>query len=250
MSQAYRTLTISMAYGPPKIIQTSIAQFYRTTQVPTEHLIVDQCWPLDREEMEHVFGYLAREYGCKVVRPGRNLGLAKGFNWALEQVPFPDNGGVIGYDPDSWPVTPGWDRAMCDAFVRYPWASWFSLWHPHAERELLAEGRGQVLENDASLVKAKSAVMNSVCMFRRGWLRACGGLYEAHHYYGGLEVHMWPKLVEHKTQWLFLKNYREEFWPYPEMIDVNYRAWKWATCHLGEKQIEFGEWLKLKGLIK
>ena len=244
---SFQTLTISMAYNRPQIIRSSIDQFYKTTEVPTTHLIVDQCWPLEREEMEHVFKYMSQTYGCKILRPGKNLGLAKGFNWALEQESFPDNGGVIGYDPDSWPVSPGWDLAMCHKFVSHPSVAWFSLWHPHAERELLTEKRGERQEDGT--VRVTSAVMNSVCMFRRGWLRACGGLYEANALYGGLEVHMWKRLQDHKQGWLFLPDYREDFWPWPEMIDTRYREWKWATTHGGEPQIEFGRWLQLKGFL-
>ena len=38
---SFQTLTISMAYNRPQIIRSSIDQFYKTTEVPTTHLIVD-----------------------------------------------------------------------------------------------------------------------------------------------------------------------------------------------------------------
>lgn len=243
---SYRTLTISLVYNRPEIVEKSIEQFYRTTLVPTTHVLVDQCWPLEREKMEHVFQRLSERHGCQILRPGKNLGLARGFNWALDQVPFPDNGAVIGYDPDSWPVTQGWDLALCQAFDKYSEAAWFSLWHPHAERELLAEKRGHVDESDPSIVWADRAVMNSVCAFHRGWLAKVGGLRELNPRYGGLEVHTWPRLVEAKRRWLFLRDFREEFWPWPEMVDLNYRLWKIATTQGGEVQIDFADWIKKK----
>lgn len=245
----FRTQTISLCYNPPAVIEASIDQFYATTVVETQHLLVDQCWPLEREAMEAVFQRLSQKYGCEVLRPGKNLGLARGFNWALSERPFPRNGMVIGYDPDSWPVTFAWDHAMCEEFVRRPDTAWFSLWHPHAERELLQERRGTVDPSNPFIVTATSAVMNSVCGFRRGWLEDCGGLYEANNFYGGLESHMWQRLVDHKMKWIFLRDFHEDFWPKPELLDTRYRDYKWLTTHGGEKQVEFPEWLKLKGYL-
>lgn len=234
--------SISLCYNDPAVIRESILQYRRTKHpdVETVHVFVDQHWPIDYSEFKSQVMALTEEVGGVYLDPGRNLGLTAGFNWALGQLAIPDNAGVIGYDPDSWPVTPGWDMAMCRALVSDPELAWISLWHPHADRELLEQRRGRDLGDGKVLVK--SAVLNSVCMWSRGWLRECQGIYEKLPYYGGLEVFTFPRLG--KRKWVFLKDYREDFWPMPELLNPLYREWKWATTHGGQKQIEFGTWLK------
>lgn len=236
-------LTISMCYNRPEIILRSIQQYYKTKHpsVNTEHVLVDAHWPLERERMLGVFQFLKDSYGCRVIDPGKNLGLCGNFNYALEQVPFPDNGGVIGYDPDSWPIDFGWDMAMCEKFEKHPDVAWISLFHPQAKSELIDQKRGT---EDGDIVWVNGPVMNSVCMFRKGWLRKCGGLLEMQPFYGGLEVHTWRRLREQQAKWIFLKNYREGHWPYPELVDKQYQQWKWVTNHGGEKQTDFAEWIK------
>ncbi len=242
----HKVWAIHLCYNEPEIIERSIQQYIATSspEIETIHVFVDQHWPLFYASFAKSIRALASEIpGSIVLDPGKNLGLHEGFNWALSQLPIPDNAGVIGYDPDSWPVTPGWDLAMCRTFVRDSKAAWISLWHPHAQRELIEEGKGLLLGYE---VLVKRPVMNSVCMFRMEWLRKCGGLTEQLPYYGGLEIHQWARLEGWK--WIFLCGFVEDFWPWPDMVNVNYREWKWATTHGREQQIEFGAWLRKKGL--
>lgn len=244
----YKVWAITLCYNEPSVIETSIRQYRATSRddVETVHVLVDQSWPVgDALGRAARLKALASEVNGVYLDPGRNLGLAKGFNWAAAQFPIPDNAMLIGYDGDSWPVTPGWDGAMADLFVQRLDVAWFTLWHPHADRELLAERRGTDLGDGT--VQVNSPCINSVCGWRMGWFRKSGGIQELQPFYGGLEVHTFKKLEGWK--WIFLKNFREDYWPYPEMLNPHYRTWKHVTNHGGEKQIEFGDWLKLKGLV-
>lgn len=246
----FKVWAVSLCFNKPEVIRQSLRQ-YRATSSPdveTVHVLVDQHWPLDQPKTSQELRSLADELGGLYLRPERNLGLARGFNWAVNQLPIPDNAGIIGYDPDSWPVDPCWDLAMCDAFVRFPEAAWFSLWHPHAERELIADRRAKEIF-PGTLYEVTSPVMNSVCMIRKKWFREVGGFHEENPLYGGLEIHMWRRLEQSKAKWIFLRNYREAFWPNPEILDTRYRDWKWATTHGREPQIPFGDWLKKRGLV-
>lgn len=228
-----------------EIVADSIAQYYRTKskEVETVHVLLDQHWPLEREKTREHLQAIAKQYGCLYIDSGRNRGLHEGFNYALSQLTIPDNAMVIGYDPDSYPVTIGWDMAMCEVFVADPRIQWLSLWHQHATRQLLHEGAGMHLEmiHGHRVRQVSRAVMNSVCGFRMGWLRRIGGLYEVLPKYGGLEVHMWPKI---DGRWVFLEDFQEQPALYDRMNPL-YKEWKWRTAHLGEPQIDFGEWLKL-----
>lgn len=241
----YKVWAVSLCYNDFEVIGMSLRQYRATSspQVETVHVLVDQHWPLGGDSRASKLRGLAESMGGLYLDPGANLGLARGFNWAVSQLPIPDNAMIVGYDPDSWPVDFGWDEAMCDLFVARPDVAWFSLWHPHAQRELLEENRGEDLGDGT--VRAKSAVMNSVCGWRKKWFREVGGLHEVNEKYGGLESHTFPRLGNWK--WIFLKNFREDYWPKPEILNGDYRTWKWATTHGGEKQIDFGDWLILKG---
>lgn len=243
----YKVFTISMCHNDPAIIEESIAQYYATKHpsVQTEHVLVDAHWPIDYPNFRKRIEALAQRFGCRLEDPGKNLGLHGNFNYAWNRMAIPDNAMVIGYDPDSWPVTPGWDLAMCEAFVGGANIGWLSLWHQHAERELFTEGRRKAegVVKGVRLVYLKFPCLNSVCGFRQSFLRKAGGLFEQNPYYGGLECDLWPQLQSQGLEWVFLRDYQEA--PHFEgRQDPRYRDWKYATTHLKQKQVSFEEWVK------
>lgn len=239
--------TISMCYNDEEIIHESIEQCYATKDptVETVHCLVDAHWPIDYPKFRRRIEQIAAKFGCVLVDPGRNLGLHGNFNFAWSRFAIPPNAGVIGYDPDSWPITPGWDRAMGEVFDANSKIAWLSLWHPQASRELIQEGRSQrteVLAGKKIHYLARPA-LNSICMFRQAYLSQTGGIIEKTPYYGGLEIHMWEHLKASNWEWVFLEEFKEAL-HFLEKQNPLYRHWKYATTHLGQPQIEFGEWLK------
>jgi GT2 family glycosyltransferase len=243
----YKVWAITLCYNDADIIIDSLNQYRATSakdEVETHHILVNQHWPVKKEETTERLEAYARENGMQVVSAGRNLGLSKGFNYALERAFIPNNAMVIGYDGDSWPVTPGWDLAMCDVFMARPQAVWFSLWHPHAQRELITEARGapEQVVGGYRTHRVKSPVMNSVCGFRAGWLKDVGGLYETG-IYGGLECAMWDRVKDH--EWLFLKDYKEDL-HFHDRVNPLYREYKWRYAHVLDipRGMDFESWLK------
>lgn len=238
--------TISLCYNQPDVIYNSVRRYYETTTQPTRHILFDAQWPLERTKMDNVLKTLHADYGCEIHNIGQNMGLARNFNHCLSLIDLDSTELVVAYDPDSWPMERGWDQAMLDVIRSRANAAWISLWHPHAQRELLGENRGAA---EGNLVWATSAVMNSVSGFRPSWLKACGGLYEINPFYGGVESNTWDRLAEHGMRWVFLRDYTEVFWPKPELLNSEYRDYKFQTTHGGKKQVEFSEWLRAKGLL-
>lgn len=244
----YAVLTISMCHTDWHIIEASLEQYYRTREIAaTRHVLVDQHWPIEYSFWRSQLERIARRFGCELVDPGENLGLHRGFNFALDSVAWPDTGGVIGYDPDSYPVTQGWDRLLAEEFVRDSNAVWLSAWHQHARRQVVEEGAGEEIR--PGTWRVKRPVMNSICMFRMGWLRRVGGLYEQNALYGGLECDMWPKIAPSES-WLFLEQVVErpefESWVHPL-----YREWKWRTAHTKEvpHTMSFEKWLRARASL-
>lgn len=241
--------TITLCFTDPDIIHDSLAQYRATAspQVETVHVLVNQHWPIGKETNAAELEKIARKFGCLLLDPGRNLGLHDGFNWAWRKQNIPDNAMVIGYDPDSWPVTPGWDQAMCDVFVSDPSVAWLSLWHIHAEREVIEDRRGGAIEvlGGHRVVPLKRPAINSICGFRQGWLRQVGGLWEGNAFYGGLEVGMWEKLGQNR--WVFLRDFREANELYDRMNPL-YKEYKWKHAQTREWPGDFESFLKSKGL--
>lgn len=242
----YKVWALHLCYNDPRIIEKSIRQYWATTSpdVETVHVFVDQHWPVDYPKFRQEIDKLAKECRGVVLDPGKNLGLARGHHWALSQLAIPDNAAICCYDPDSWPTTQNWDERMADVFVSNEKIAWVSAWHYHSDREMLTENKG--IDLGGGVYQVKTPVMNSVSFMRRGWIRKTGGITEVNPLYGGCEVHTWSRLEDWK--WVFVRDCVETVFPYPELICTEYRDWKWATAVLGEPQIEFGDWLKKKGL--
>lgn len=243
--------TLSTAYNEAWIIRESIERYYDTKHpdVETVHIMTDAHWPIDYPNWRKEIERLCAKFGILLFDPGSNLGLHGNFNFAWNKLAIPDNAMVIGYDPDSWPDTKHWDKAMGDIFNERPKVGWLSLWHPHSSREIDEEGkkiRDEVIAGHRVAVLQRPC-MNSVCGFRQGWLRKIGGLFEQNHYYGGLECDMWAKLTDNQMEWVFLRDFTESL-PFVDRQNMLYRDWKWNYAHLKTTKDDFGTWLKKKGL--
>lgn len=244
-----RIVVITLGYNPVEMQRASFKRFEETFGIPRsrfEHLIVDQHYPRDRAEIQKFYVEQSQNENVRILDPGKNLGLQGGFNYALEEARLSSNDIVIGFDPDCFPVENGWgwamERVMADRSV-----AWSSLWGIHTERETKERGFNDYQIQGLNVRRTKTPVVNSVCCWQADFLRAAGGLKDGHKYYGGLECVMWPHLEAQKRSWVFLKDYREEAAP-EELVDKLYREWKWVTTHGTEEQIEYGDWLRKRGV--
>lgn len=238
-----------MIYNDADIIEQSLAQAHRTRGADVEwvHVLVDAHWPLNRHKVIEAMDRLRKNYGCIVIDPGENLGLHGNFNYALNNLNIPDNALIVGFDPDCWPVTSGWDKAMCDVFIADDKIVWLSLWHPHATRELIDENKSypETIIAGHRVVQVSKPVMNSVCGFRSGWLKMINGITEPSKYYGGLECAMWDSVKAH-GKWVFLPEFKEDL-HFQDVINPMYREWKWEHAHKGYPY-DFVQFLKERGV--
>lgn len=244
----YHVLVISLCHNDPNLIEKSLDQLQATrdkTNVQMDIVMVDQHWPIDKENTHLRLKEIAAKNNAKLLDFGKNLGLHKGFNAAFLSQNFPDNGMVIGYDPDTWPVTYGWDKAMCDTFVSDPSIGWLSLWNESSDREIIEQQKGlkTAVIGGHTVHVLDYAVMNSICGFRSGWLKKVGGLVEPNEFYGGVECAMWNHLQEHKMKWVFMRDFKE----IPELrwrAPRAYIVWKDLHGREGTVKVSFEDWLK------
>lgn len=236
---------ITMAFMPERMVRRSLAA-HASTRNPAlayPHYLLDQHYPIEKLSNRAALRHLAAEYGLEVLDAGRNLGLHDGFNWALQQIAPHDDDIVIAYDPDSIPTATGWDLALVRALEGSSGVNvWSSLMNPRSLADLTERGYDVgTVDGYLKTWATRTAVTNSVCAWRVGWLRKVGFLQEARPWYGHLESVMWSKLGG--KRWVFLPG-----WPESDELrdehDISYVHYKWAHSHLKSWDGDFESWLK------
>lgn len=238
--------TITLGFVPPRILEQSLAKYYETSIQDylffgnPNHFFLDQHYPIDYSQSR--LKEICESFGITYVDLGRNLGLHKGFNYALSLIKPNDEDIIIGYDPDSYPLTFGWDMALIRAIKANAQVAWASLYHDHSAHEFADRGFDQIhFDSNIELRIAKQPMMNSVCAWDAGWLKSVGGLSEPNEWYGGLEIEMWPKLKGKK--WGFLPGFVEDA-RLRHQHDKLYTKYKWELAHNRSTKLDFESWLK------
>jgi len=227
--------TITLGHVPARIWEKSLAQYHATRHggVEYRHLFLNQHYPLNKKENEERLREICSTGGVEWLDAGGNLGLHGGFNWVLNKINVQPGDLVIGYDPDSWPISSGWDMALLTA-VRDPRVGWASLWGPWVDQDMAdRKAKGLLDRIDVGHIETwaiRAPIMNSVCAFRGDFLKASGGLHENYHWYGTLEIAMWSHLQKNNMRWVFLPGWREDHTAHFEQ-DPEYRRWKWYYVH-------------------
>lgn len=232
--------TITMGFVPSRIWRQSCDAYYRTRNRQTEHIFVDQHYPLNKDENRRELWTTCREYGISVLDPGKNLGGTEGFNYAVRRISAQPDDVIIGYDPDSRPVTEGWDGALQDAILMDPKINWTSLMSARAKPELEARGYDRRSVGHLEVWRTHKPVVNSICAFRASWLNAIGGLNQPSRFYGGLEAHMFQHL--RGGQWCFLPGWWESD-DIRDQQDREYLWYKWRHAHLQDWPGDFASYI-------
>lgn len=233
--------TITMGFCPSRIWEKSCIQYYKTSNRETKHIFVDAHYPLNEYENRRALWRVCCDYGVSVVDPGRNLGGADGFNYALGMIDVKPNDIIIGYDPDSCPIDAGWDGALADAILLDAKINWTSLLSVRAKPELQARGYEKRMVSHLEVWKANRPVVNSICAFRGSWLETIGGLRQPSRWYGGLEAEMFQNL--RGGEWCFLPGWRESD-EIRDKQDREYLWYKWKHAHLKEWDGDFRSYVE------
>lgn len=245
-----RVFAISLGHCNPSVWARSAAQFYATAgfDKPSrflstfEHFWLDQHYPLgDRSDAHGV----CKRYGIRVLDAGRNLGLHDGFNHVVRELGPRPGDLFVGYDPDSWPVTPGWLQRMVEVAATAKRVGWISLMNPVSRREMGERGFKPEQLGDLVLWETLAPVVNSICAWPAEFLLSAGGLREPLQYYGYLECAMWDELRKQGKRWVFI----DSVWEGQELVgagDPEYREWKAKYAHARETNLSFGDWLKTR----
>lgn len=243
------TYVITMCFNRPDIIMESLAQCRATIgDIDYRHILIDNYYPLPNKADNH--RTLCKLHGTakyEVLDAGRNLGLHGGFNWACAQLPLKDDDIVIGYDPDSYPVTNGWGMALITAIKFGGNVAWASLMNPISRRELTERGFTPRKINQLVVWETHKPCVNSICAWPWEFLRRAGGLKEPNAFYGGLECALWADVNHQNKKWVYIDGYWEES-RYMEKQDAHYRDYKWHHAHTGKWPGDFDSYLISQGV--
>lgn len=238
-----RVFVLTLAYAPAAVLKAGIERLYETATSSFHHVIVDQHYPFNRSDVMREVWRLGSVYEARVLDPGKNLGLHQGHNWALAQCKLQDDDIVILYDPDSWPLTNGWDQAIVDVMRADRGFDIVGLIDPRSRREL--DERGIAWEGFVSGLYVQQPVRDgiiSVAGYSGALLNRFGGFDEVLPYYGGLEAAMWGRLQAHGGKWCYLTNHDESL-HLQELADPEFKAYKDAHAQTRTFAGTFEEWL-------
>lgn len=240
--------TITLGYVPSRIWKQSADRYVESRHggLTYEHIFLDQHYPLNKKTNAQELREINEQHNIKTLDAGKNLGLHEGFNYCLKQIPLKSEDVVIGYDPDSYPVTPGWDMALITAMLDKK-IGWASLMAPWLDEPMKTRSIKKRFVNQVEVWIQPDPIMNSICSWQADYLLKVGGLYEKLHWYGGLEVWQWESLVKNNLQWAFLPGWREDHrlhWQQDEL----YKVWKWRYAAEHQTQDDFETWLGKNGL--
>jgi hypothetical protein len=216
---------VTLAHAPGRILMASLDRLYATRNADTRlvHHVLDGHYPINPTDSFYAVREACRRHRLVLHDAGRNLGLHHGFNLVWERIRPADEDVVILYDPDSYPLDPGWDMALVTA-VTHGRLAVAGLVHPVIEQELVDRaGTEELVDGYLKVALPKRECQLSVCAFSGEFLRHTGGFHEPNAFYGGLEADMWARLDGRR--WGYLPQYREDH-RLNDLQDWQYREWK------------------------
>lgn len=106
-------VTLTLCYNNHLVLEKSIDRYYQLCyNRPDIHFLVDNEYPLNKEQYKETLKRLSFKYGCVILEPEKNLGMKNGSNWAISQLSLNHNDKIIFYDSNSYPNTQDFDKSL------------------------------------------------------------------------------------------------------------------------------------------
>lgn len=238
-----RVFMVTLGYAPARVLLACLDQVYQTIGVDVEHHLLNNHYPVDMVRNDTLVESICKAYKIRYHDLGHNSGLSGGYNYLIANLRTEPDDIIIGLDPDTFPVTPNWGRALVSVLQQDKRIAWASLMNPPAEPELKQRGYVPEMVGGELVWHAQQACVNSICAWRAGTLQELGGLQEPKKYYGGIESMMFPMVKRLGLSWAYLPEYREECSPLVESHPL-YRKYKQEYALKNSTQDDFATWLK------
>lgn len=245
-----RVFIITLGFTPPHILEKSFERLYesRNDALPIhKHVFLDQHWPVNKELTQAENKRISDQFGCHYMNPGRNLGLHEGWNWMCDRLDLEDGDILLAYDPDSWPLVPGWDMALLTVLMNDPTIVWSALYNEKVDGTEGVNWQEKQAGHLTVKVPLNRPCINSISAFRWDWLKIIGNFKEPNAFYGGLEAALWLDLKstgKHMGYVLGFPDDMDHFW---KEVHPLYREYKWEHAHKQTWKGDFESFLKSKG---
>lgn len=245
-----KTYLITPAFCKAAMLEGCLDHLYQETPNWMEHIIVDDGYPVDKDDNQERIRQLARERNLLYVDTGSNIGFHKALNFGCKVAGVTQDDLLLLCDPDDRP-SPGAMLALEQVMKSDPkivvGALSFDVIHNNLKpgvncREEMRAGHRVWIHETTD--------MWNVTAYNMNFIHSIGGFDEPFPYYGGIESYLfshWRKdmnqklvyLPDHRSDHIVL-NKQDSF-----LFDRSYRLWKDAAV-TGYKG-SFSEWLKVFG---
>lgn len=210
------TLVLTISHAPLHIFNSGMEAFSRTADfAPRSHFVIDNAYP----------GVVIPNAN---LRFKENVGLKRAFNYALDKFVryYPDDSILVGYDPDSFPLTKGWLQALYLGMLEHPKLSVLSLSHVKMRGRNFVPHEWNNSEPRIGF-RGQPDYMN-ITAWRLGFLRRIGGLPMKGDLYGPVEHPTYEATRKlGVTPPAYLLDFYEGNCPLPP--DPEYKEWKELT---------------------
>lgn len=234
---------LTLGFVPSRIWKQSVEQYYKlkSAELEVKHYFLNQHYPMREHHNTPELQAICRDYNVEWMDAGKNLGLHEGLNFMARELKIKGSDHVLGYDPDSWPVSPGFDMALYTCFQKSD-VAWASLMGERSVGELKHKGGARYNISQVRVQETREAIVNSICMWNYDFIIRAGGFKEPNAFYGGIEVMLWPDLQVQKKKWVFTEDWKEEDKLHHEH-DREYQIYKWKHAHEGTWRGDFESYL-------
>jgi hypothetical protein len=217
-------------------------QLTKSPNTELEHYFLYHYYPIDEENNKRQLKRIADENGLIWLDPGKNLGCTNGHNWAQDNHIHADY--LMGYDPDSCPITNGWDEDLMKV-ISHPSIGWAALSSEGTPNELKERARliHEETINGVECYICDVPMMLTCGIIKQSWVDTAGGMLPKTNYYGGTECYMWPYLKRAGLSLALLKNHFDTTTIKNETSDLVYHEWKRDHAHNANPD-NFDEWLR------
>ena len=185
---------------------------------------------------------ICNQFGWEYLRPYRNGGVGKNWDWIVKELNLGENDILAGIDPDGNPL----DEKYLDAAMRVfnNDASCVTVQLNDVGVYKMAHiPRDEFLIDGTCVVHYKQVTAWPLGSFSVSWLKRIGGFLQLHPLYGHCERAMYDKFNPLGGRVLMLRDYRDE---HLKATDAKYTEWK-AACANHQTQLPLDQWLRFYG---
>ena len=243
-------ITATVCYNNPKVIEESINKYYELCyNKPDIHYILNDSYPLHKEEIKETLKKLSDKYGCVILESETNLGLQKGLlyidkeskkqnmkNWDI----------MIVYDSNSYPLTKNFDKPLVECFNN---------------TEIGACTLSPSIINESTLIN-KDAITNYNYTEKPSFFTSITSFTYKTHSIVQANFNMFSKtygdgsvllsniqkiMYQHNLKYIALTDYKEEMFYFTNKEDIEYVKYKKFILNIKPKEhISFDTFLNLK----